>query len=76
MAAYNEFLTMNGHSNLGDVALEMSSSQSFYGEKIYSDERSPLLICTPTRGHTKSSVLYVNNVQKVEKLKGTRYVYS
>lgn len=76
MATYNEFLAMNGHSNMGEAGLEMSNSQSLYGENLYSDETTPLLICTPTRGNTKSSILYVSRtVQKVEKspIKGSRY---
>lgn len=82
MAAYNEFLVMNGHNNPGfsDDAMEMSGTQSFYSETMYSDERSPLLICTPTRiggNHTtkKSSVLYVNKavLHSMQKPKGSRY---
>ena len=80
MSAHNEFLVMNGHTSpgFGDSTLEMSVTQSFYsdGTSMYSDERSPLLMCTPTRNHVKkSSVLYVNKgaLQRAEpKPKGTR----
>ena len=67
MAAYNAFsLAMNEHTNPGFEnadAMEMSGTQSstIYSENMYSDERSPLLMCTPTRNYTrKSSVLYVD----------------
>ena len=65
MAAHNEFLVMNGHTNpgLGDNTMEMSGTQSsmFYSESMYSDERSPLLMYTPARNSTKkSSILYVD----------------
>ena len=80
MSAYNEFLVMNGHTSpgFGDSTLEMSATQSFYsgGTSMYSDERSPLLMYTPTRNYAKkSSVLYVNKsaLQRVEKPKGSRY---
>jgi len=76
MAAYNEFLPMNGRtSHRNEATLEMSDSQSFYSDTLYpSDERSPLLIYTPTRGHEKSSILPTKPLQKVDQEpEGSRY---
>ena len=83
MATHNEFLVMTGHTSSSDaefgddVQLKTSATQSFYNRSAYDNERSPLLICTPTRNHTKkSSVLYTNNaaMYKVQKPSGSRYV--
>ena len=66
MTAYNEFLVISGHTSPGpgDDTMEMSGTQSstlFYSENMYSDERYPLLMYTPTRNSTKkSSILYVD----------------
>ena len=79
MAAYNESLLMNRHAadaiGFGDDTPEISGTQrSFRRENMYSDERSPLLICTPTRDYTtkkssqsgRSSVLFVNKAALYE----------
>ena len=81
MATHNEFLVMTGHTSSSraefgdDVQLETSATQSFYNSSAYANERSPLLICTPTRDYTKkSSVLYVNKaaMYRVQNPRGSR----
>ena len=85
MAGYNEFtVVMNEHTNPGfeSDTMEMSGAQSstIYSETMYSDERSPLLMCTPTRNYTrKSSVLYVDKAaldQMQHPKAGSRYSYA
>ena len=82
MAGYNEFsLAMNEHTNPGfeNDTMEMSGTQSstIYSENMYSDERSSLLMCTPTHNYTrKSSVLYVDKAaldQMQHPKAGSRY---
>jgi len=71
---------MNGHtSHCDETTLEMSDAQLFHSDTLYSsDERSSLLIYTPTRGHDKSSFLSdVNKLQNVDQeAAGTRYCQS
>ena len=76
----NEFMGMNGHTiaspGLGaaDSTLETATSgaNSFYSsETMYSDERSPLLTCTPTPDLTKQSSVFPY-VGKSTSPKGTR----
>ena len=59
-----------------DVQLETSVTHSFYNSSAYADERSPLLICTPTHSYIKkSSVLFVNKaaIYKFQQLRGSGY---
>ena len=75
---------MNEHTNPGfeNDTMEMSGTQSstIYSETMYSDERFPLLTCTPTRNYTrKSSVLYVDKAALRDQMQhpkaGSRYSY-